>query len=143
MEQKIAVTAHSAAPASVVFGLLRDVSSWPAWSAMERAELDSPGSDDPLGLGSVRALTKGRVHGFDQVVEFVPNKRFSYLHLRGLPVRDYRGDIDLEQVEGGTHISWQASFRPKYAGTGWFWRAGIRRMLQQMVDGLAAYADEH
>jgi carbon monoxide dehydrogenase subunit G len=141
MAQKIAGTARSTAPPDVVYALLKDPTTWPAWSPMDAAELDRPGADEPYGVGSVRALTRGRVRGLDQVVELEPGKRFSYLHLRGLPVRDYRADVDLTPVAaGGTEISWRATFRAKYPGTGWFWRLGLQRMVRQMASGLAGYA---
>jgi hypothetical protein len=105
---------------------------------MDESGPDQPAADDPNGVGSTRTFTKGRVRGIDRVVELIPDRRFSYVHLHGLPLRDYRGDVDLEPVPDGTRIVWQASFRPKLPGTGWFWRIGIRRFLQQMADGLAA-----
>jgi hypothetical protein len=138
MVQRIEVRAHSAAPPDAIFALLKDPATWPAWSAMDAAELDTPGKDDPLGVGSIRAHTRGRVRGLDQIVELVPGRRFSYVHVRGLPLRDYRGDVDLTPARGGTDITWRASFRPRVPGTGWIWRLGVRRMLRQMVTGLAA-----
>jgi hypothetical protein len=137
--QQIRVTAYSAAPPHAVYALLKDPATWPAWSPMDAAELDAPGADEPYGVGSVRALTRGRVRGLDQVVELVPDKRFSYHHVSGLPVRDYRADVDLAPASGGTEITWRSSFRPKYVGTGWFWRLALRRMLRQMASGLAKY----
>jgi hypothetical protein len=139
MVQTISVTAHSSAPPEAIYALLKDPATWPAWSPMEAAELDCPGADEPYGVGSVRALTHGRVRGLDRVVELVPGKRFSYQHVSGLPVRDYRADVDLAPVCGGTQIDWRSSFRPKYLGTGWFWRLALRRMLRQMASGLAQY----
>jgi carbon monoxide dehydrogenase subunit G len=140
MVQTAAASATSAAPPDAIFELLKDPTTWPSWSGMDTAELHRPGEDEPYGVGSIRALTRGRVHGFDEVVELVPGKRFSYLHLRGLPVRDYRGDVDLEPAGTGTRITWRVSFRPRYPGTGWIWRIGVRRMLRQTVAGLAGHA---
>lgn len=101
---------------------------------------DQPGADDAYGVGSTRKQVRGRVTGYDEVVELVSGRRFSYLHLRGLPVRDYRADVDLEPVDGGTRIHWAAAFRPKTPGTGWLLRIGLRKFLQQTADGLAVYA---
>ena len=139
MVHTVSVTAHSAAPPEALYALLKDPVTWPVWSPMEAAELHAPGTDEPHGVGSVRALTRGRLRGLDQVVELVPGRRFSYRHLSGLPVRDYRADVDLAPRSGGTEISWRSTFRPKYVGTGWFWRLAVRRMLQQMASGLAQY----
>ena len=66
----------------------------------------------------MRVLRSGRVTGRDTIVELVPDRRLSYTHTSSLPVRDYRGDIDLTPVAGGTEIHWATSFEPKYPGTG-------------------------
>ena len=140
MVQSIEVQAASTAPPAVVLALLKDPATWPAWSGMDAAELATPGVDDPLGVGSVRLHVRGRTRGYDEVVELVPDRRFSYVHLRPLPVRDYRGDVELEPVGEGTRITWAVRFRPKYPGTGWVWRRGLRSMLSSMVAGLAEHA---
>ena len=66
----------------------------------------------------MRVLRSGRVTGRDTIVELVPDRRLSDTHTSSLPVRDYRGDIDLTPVAGGTEIHWATSFEPKYPGTG-------------------------
>jgi Polyketide cyclase / dehydrase and lipid transport len=136
---EVSASATSAAAAAAVYALLVDVGSWPTWSGMEAAELETPGEEEPHGVGSVRALSRGRFRGRDTVVELVPDRRFGYTH-EGLPVRDYRAVVDLEPVPEGTRITWTSTFRPKYPGTGWIWRLGIRRMLGQMAAGLAEHA---
>jgi len=140
MVHQLSVTTHSTAIPDALYALLKDPTTWPAWSPMDAGALHAPGADEPYGVGSIRALTRGRIHGRDQVVELVPDARFSYIHLTGLPVRDYRAAVDLTPDSGGTQITWRASFRPKYVGTGWFWRLGITRMLRQSATGLAQYA---
>jgi hypothetical protein len=139
MVQRVSVYATSTTPAEVLYGLLKDPATWTDWSPMDESGPDEPAADDPNGVGSTRAFRHGKVRGVDRVVELVPGRRFGYVHLHGLPLRDYRGDVDLEPEPGGTRIHWHAEFKPKVAGTGWFWRLGIRRFLQQMADGLAGY----
>lgn len=62
------------------------------------------------------------------------------LERAGLPVRDYRADVDLEPNAEGTRIRWHVSFSPKVPGTGWLLRWGITRFVTQCARGLAAYA---
>ena len=38
--------------------------------------------------------------------------------LSGVPVRDYRADIDIAPEGAGTMIRWRATFTPKIPGTG-------------------------
>jgi hypothetical protein len=139
MVQRISVYATTSTPADVLYGLLKDPVSWTKWSPMDESGPAEPADDDPNGVGSTRAFRNGRVRGIDRVVELIPGRRFSYVHLHGLPLRDYRGDVDLEPVAEGTRIHWHVQFRPKLPGTGWFWRLGLRKFLQQMADGLADY----
>jgi hypothetical protein len=139
MVQIISADAFSAAPPAAVYELLRDPTSWSAWSSMD-VTADKPGRDDVYGVGSTRKQVRGRVTGFDEVVELVNERRFGYVHLRGLPVRDYRAAVDLEPADGGTKIHWQATFRPKTPGTGWLLRISLRKFLQELTDDLATYA---
>lgn len=138
--QHVDVQVHTRADAAAVYALLRDGASWPAWSPIESFQLERAGEGEPEGLGAVWIFRKGRVIGRDQVAGLIPDRRFSYRHLSGLPVRDYRGDVDLEPVEGGTRIRWHISFTPKVPGTGLLWRWGIRRLARQSAQGLSAYA---
>ena len=129
-----------AAPAAV-YGLLTDGSTWPRWSPIESVEIEQPGEPPPEGVGAIRVQRRGRTTGRDQIRELVPNRRFAYVSLSGLPVRDYAGEVDLALTPGGgTTIRWRASFEPRYPGTGWLVEHGIRRFLDQCVHGLAAEA---
>lgn len=137
--QHVDVEVHTSADATTLYGLLRDGTSWPDWSPIESSELERAG-EEPDGIGAIWVFRRGRVIGRDQIVELVPDRRFSYRHLSGLPVHDYRGDVDLEPTERGTRIRWRTSFLPKVSGTGWLCRWGIRRFVDQTARGLAAYA---
>lgn len=78
----------------------------------------------------------------EEVVEIVPNRRFSYELLSGFPFREYRADVDLlESDNRQTTIKWQASFYPRYAGTGWFWRLFMTQVLKSLAARLAAAGD--
>ena len=83
---------------------------------------------------------RGRTTGRDEVREVVPDRRFAYASISGMPVRDYRAEVELEEEPDGTVIRWRASFLPKVPGTGWLVERGIHRFLDGCVHGLAAYA---
>jgi hypothetical protein len=59
---------------------------------------------------------------------------------RGMPIRDYRADVDLQPSQGGTTIRWRSSFRPKVPGTGWFYRLVLRRFIRDTAGRVAAHA---
>src|SRR3954468_7577713 len=104
--QRIEHRATTTADPATVYALLRDGATWPEWSPIDSVELERPGAGDPEGVGAVRVLRSGRVTGRDTIAELVPDRRFSYPHASSLPVKNYRGDVDLEPVAGGTEISW-------------------------------------
>jgi Polyketide cyclase / dehydrase and lipid transport len=138
--RRIDVTASSRAAPSAVFGLLADGASWPRWSPIESFELERPGEPPPEGVGAIRVFRRGRTVGRDQIVEVVPDRRFRYVSISGLPVEDYRAEVNLEPVDDGTTIRWHASFAPKVAWTGWFLQRGLGRFLEQCANGLAEHA---
>jgi hypothetical protein len=140
--QRIEHTAVTSADPAAVYALLRDGSTWPDWAPIDSFALARPGAGEPEGVGAVRELRSGRITGRDEIVELVTNRRLSYAHTSSLPVRDYRGDVDLEPVAEGTRITWTVAFDPKFPGTGPVVRRGIDRFIAKFVDGLARRAAE-
>jgi hypothetical protein len=138
--QRIHEQATTAADPDTVYAMLADGPSWPEWSPIDAYELERPGNGEPEGVGAVRVLRNGRVTGRDTIAELVPGRRFAYTHVSSLPVRDYRGEVDLEPGPDGTVIHWRASFEPTIPLTGAFLRRALSRFLRQMTDGLAAGA---
>jgi uncharacterized protein YndB with AHSA1/START domain len=135
----IEATAHSDAAPDAVFALLADGATWPRWSPIESFELERPGNPPPEGPGAIRVFRRGRTVGRDQLVDVVPGERLVYVSLSGVPVRDYRGEVELTPSLAGTDIKWQASFTPKVPGTGWLLERGLRRFLGECATGLAAH----
>jgi hypothetical protein len=137
---EIGMSARTSAPPTIVYALLRDGSTWPDWTSIDSFELERPGEGEPEGVGAVRVFRSGRVVGHDAVRGFVANRRFSYEHLQGLPVRDYHGTVTLEPDGDGTAIHWHVSYRPKYRGSGWLMQPALRRFIRRTVQGLATHA---
>jgi hypothetical protein len=136
--QRIEHRATTTAAPATVYALLRDGAGWPAWAPIETFQLEREGANEPEGVGAVRRFTGGRVIGHDEIVELVEDRRFSYAHTSNLPIRDYRGDVDLEPTaEGGTEIRWVSSFDPKWPGTGRLLRRGLDDFVAKLANGLA------
>lgn len=138
--QRIVHTAVTAADPATVHALLRDGASWPDWAPVESVTLERPGAGEPEGVGAVRVLRSGRVTGRDEIVELVPDRRLSYAHTSSLPVRNYRGDVDLEPVADGTRIRWAVAFDPRYPGTGPLVRRALDGFVAKLANGLASHA---
>jgi uncharacterized protein YndB with AHSA1/START domain len=137
--QDIDVRATTRAEPAAVWRLLGDSSTWPAWTPIERFELERPGGAD--GLGEIRAFTTGRVTVREEIVEKEPERRLTYALLSGLALRDYRAVIDVTPGPEGAAIRWHTTFRPKVPGAGWIYRRALDRITRQFVDGLVAAAE--
>jgi uncharacterized protein YndB with AHSA1/START domain len=140
--QHVEATAWSAAPPASVFGLLVDGSTWPTWSGHDAAELVERGEGDGDGVGAVRVLHRGRTRSRERIVELVPDRRLGYVLISGLPLRDYRANVDLTPERGGTAIRWSSEFEPQRPGTGWLYRFALNRFMGTAAEALAARAAE-
>lgn len=137
MVQRIDARAHTPASPAAVHSLLRDGSTWPEWGTVETFALERPGTEGGETVGAIRNFRTGRYLMREQVVEIVPDRRFSYALLAGLPLRDYRADIDLTPADGGTDIHWHTTFRAKVPGMGWLYRRALQRITERFAQGLA------
>ena len=88
--REIDLEVQSTAGVAEVFALLADGTTWPRWSPLESVELERTGEPPPEGVGAIRVNRRGRTTGRDQIVEVVPGRRFAYVSLSGVPVRDYK-----------------------------------------------------
>jgi uncharacterized protein YndB with AHSA1/START domain len=140
--QHVDVRAWSPAPPHAVYGLLADGATWPTWSGHEAVELVERGEGDGDGVGAVRVLHRGRIRSRERIVELVPDERLGYELLAGLPLRDYRANVDLAPEGGGTAIRWSADFAPKVPGTGRLYRWALDRFMTATAARLAARAAE-
>ena len=109
--REIDIRVQTAASPEIVFDLLADGSTWPAWSPIESVELERPGSPTREGVGAIRRNRRGRVTGRDELIEVVPPRRFAYRSLSGVPVRDYVGEVDVEPTATGSTQS-SGSLKP-------------------------------
>jgi hypothetical protein len=138
--RQIEIEAKSDAPREQIYALLIDGATWPAWSPIQEFELEREGDAPPEGVGAIRVYESGRTTGRDETTELVEGRHFGYRSLSGLPVRDYRGSVDLEDDGAGTRIVWRSSFDPKVPGTGAILERGITKFLRECAEGLAAHA---
>ena len=139
--QEIDEREWSSASPETVYALLIDGSTWPQWSGIGSFELKKPGDGGGESLNAVRVFRTGRVTSVERLVELVPGRRLSYALLSGLPLKNYRADIDLLPGDGGTMIRWHSTFAAKRPGTGWLYRRVLGRFIGEAVRGLAAYAE--
>lgn len=138
--QDIDIRATTDATPAQLWSLLGDSQSWPRWTAIDAAKILEPAGPD--GLGEVRSFTTGRYTVEEEIVERREPSRLSYVLLAGLPLRDYRAEIDVVPTGGQTEIRWHTTFNAKVPGTGWLYRRALDKATREFVDGLIAEASE-
>ncbi len=132
---------RTTAPPSAVYALLADGSTWPTWSPLGSFTLLEPGDRSPEGVGAVRLFKTGGLKSQERVVTAEPDKVFSYVLEKGLPLRDYQAVITLTPATGGgTTVQWRSTFFAKYPGSGWVYRRYLGKFLGRTVKGLAQAA---
>jgi hypothetical protein len=136
----ITVTERSEAPPEQVFALLEDATSWKDWTFVPAGRYEREGDPPPHGVGAIRQLGSRFGGSREEVVAHDPPRHLAYVILSGLPVREYRADVDLTPDGSGTRIEWRAVFTPKFAGTGWLLTPFLRTVLRHFARGLARHA---
>ena len=58
-----------------------------------------------------------------------PPYHYRYRVVEGSPFVCHQGDVQLEERNGGTELTWRIRFRPRIRGTG----AILRMVMQQML----------
>lgn len=134
-------SAHTPAKPSAVYRLLRDGSTWPEWTAVDEFRLEREGDGEPEGVGAVRVFRSGRVTGRDEITGFEQDRQFRYVHLGGLPVKNYEAVIDLAAAGDGTDVTWRVTFDPKFPFTGMFVHKALTKFITINVEGLAKHAE--
>jgi hypothetical protein len=135
-------TAHSKASPATVYAVAADSSGYPRWSRIGSFEAVRPGRDGPYGVGSLRIFRTPPLKLLEEVVELVPDRLVAYTLHSGLPFRGYRADIELTPAaDGGTDIRWRNTFETTWPGTGWFWRAFMQSVFNEMTPQLAREAE--
>lgn len=144
MTHVVRATGTSIAPPEAVFALLVDISTWSVWGPWVATGLESTDPAGGGGVGAVRRLesrTAGRtIVSREEVLEVVPGRRVAYGLLSGLPLRGYRGVVEVEPDGTGSRITWSSSFTARTPGTGWFFRAVLQKFVDGLVPALGAAA---
>lgn len=134
------VQARSDAPIESVWPLLAEARRWKEWTFLSRSELEREGRPEPDGIGAIRHFTRNGIGSREEVLAFDPPEHLAYSILSGFPVRNYRADVTLSPDEGGTQITWTATFDEKVPGTGRLTELMLQRMIGGFASGLARYA---
>ena len=106
MESTVRTTVS--APIDMVWSVLADHEGLSNWGPGISATLTAPGLPDTNGVGAVRRIsTPLPVPAIvEEVTTFEPGRRLGYKAVAGVPLRNYEGEVVLEEAPGGTAISY-------------------------------------
>lgn len=141
----ISKSGQAAAPIGVVWSLLADARNYSSWALPRSTTLEREGSPTPDGVGAIRRFGSWPFFSREEVVGFDPPHRLSYVLLSGLPVRDYRADVELREAvasTGGvaTAVSWTSSFEVRHQWMRTPMRPLLNVILKDFVKRLAKEA---
>lgn len=139
-----AETVTGAAP-EAVWALVSDARRYPDWGPWREGRYQRAGDESERGPGAVQVLTSARrTYGrrsvsVERIVVAEPGRRLVYEVVGGLPVRNYRGEVTLSPVDGGTRVRWSADWDDTFAGR--LVHRSLRAFYPGMLAGLAAAAE--
>jgi uncharacterized protein YndB with AHSA1/START domain len=132
------------APPATVWALVSDARRYPEWGPWREGRYQRAGDESERGPGAVQVLTSARrTYGrrsvsVERIVVAEPERRLVYEVIGGIPVRNYRGEVTLTPVAGGTQVRWSADFDSTLAGR--LVHRALREFYPKMLVGLAAAA---
>jgi hypothetical protein len=122
------------APRDVVWSVMTDHARYVNWTSASRVTMERTGAPEPDGVGAVRVFHTGPVRVREEVLEFEPLDRMVYRVVSGMPVRDYRSEMRLDDDGDVTVLTWSSSFEPRIPLTG----GVLTRVMRGAVDRFAA-----
>jgi uncharacterized protein YndB with AHSA1/START domain len=137
--QDIEIELEIPAPPHQVWAVLSDHSRMADWAGLREVVLRHPGDPPPDGLGAIRVVRARGLSVEEEVTRFEPPRRLEYRIVAGLPVRSYRGEVELAEAGGRTRLRWSVRFEPRIPGTGWILRRVLTGTLRAMLEGLEHY----
>jgi hypothetical protein len=131
------VVAHSDAPVPELWPLVGEAERWKHWSFLSRSFLLRDGQPVPDGVGALRRFAVGPFGSVEEVVAWEPPRHLGYVARKGMPVKQYRADVVLDDEGDGSRITWVGSLEPLVPGTGplvlAYARSFVRRFVRELV----------
>jgi uncharacterized protein YndB with AHSA1/START domain len=141
MGQSFSSVTKVLAPRPVVWRVMSDHVRYAQWTSARDVSMETLGSPDPNGVGAIRVFDSGPVKVREEVVEFDPPTRLVYRLASGLPVRDYRSVMTLEEDGDVTVLTWSSTFAPRIPLTGRLFTRIMRGAVDRFAAGIKTEAE--
>jgi hypothetical protein len=132
----------SAKPGAV-YELLMDVERWSDWMpTVTAASWEQPGEPD-TGLGGVRRVRNGLGVTRDKVIGGARPHQHTYASTlpRYFPLKDYQGDVRIEEHPNGSLIVWTVTCASRVPGLNKLLRSMVQSAYVRIVAALAQEAE--
>jgi carbon monoxide dehydrogenase subunit G len=131
----------SAATPQQIYDVLLDVERWPQWMPGVRTAGWERRGASGSGVGGIRRFGAPGMSAREEIVAGEPARHQSYTALSGLPVKDYRADVYLDERPGGSQITWEATFDSRIPLVGKVLQRIMRSTIGRAADALAKEAE--
>jgi len=132
----------SASPA-VVYDVLMDVDRWSDWMPTVSAASWERHGEPETGRGGVRRIRNGITVTRDRVVGGMRPHHHAYTASlpRYWPLKDYRGDVHIEERPDGSLIIWTVTCESRIPGLGKSVQSGLCAVYARLAAALAQEAE--
>ena len=124
-------------PVQKVWSLIGDFTKSPGPDI--KVNVEKEGNPGTHGTGTIRTITIGKVCVTEILDTANPPHSFTYRILSGAPMKEYRGVVHFESVDGATLIQWKADIKPKFPFTGPI----LVKVAKGAVNGLIDSVEKH
>ena len=126
-----------------VWALVANANEYPKWGPWSAGGYDPP-APGPAVVGMKQWFQYGRTKSIEQILEIDDRRRVVYMVIGGIPVKNYRAEIVLEDAERGTeapgtHVSWSATWDRTLLGR--IVERKLRVIYPEIIGSLVAAAD--
>ena len=124
------------APIQKVWDKLIDHEAMTQWWPFKEVRLIQPGDEDKNGPGAIREMKGMGSTLVEQVTHWNPPYSYHYRLVKGAPIKDHAGSVELTEVDGKTHMRWTINFNPGIPGTGGMTKGVLQKLLTNVMSKL-------
>ena len=137
------VEQSSKAKPTSVYDVLLDFESWSDWMpTVSAASWELPGAPD-TGVGGIRRVRVGLSETDDRIVQGTRPHHHAYEVMLPwyVPLKDYRGDVRIEDRPSGSLIVWTATCMPRIPGLHRLFQSRLQATYTRVAAALAEEAE--